>query len=150
MKKNGCKQLWPSILSALFLGVSAGHAQNIVDLRTMKEIRTTELPGGMVSDAENAKQLAIQAYLDKMEGIRATEWLECFGVILLGYTVDGFALEEDKVWEVRVSDIGNNGLRTLRAILWVHPETGKVHYVCGPWEQGRSKTPEEAETPVAE
>lgn len=94
-----------------------------------------------VPNARKAEHLAIQAYLAKMGGIRAREGFHCSGVLLLGFPVEGFAQEGDEVWEVRMSGMnGNRPENTLRAILWVHPDTGKVYYVCGPWRQGGAES----------
>lgn len=75
------------------------------------------------------------AYAGKVEGIRASECFNCTGNFLLGFPVDGFARENDKIWEVRVQDWDCNGNGILRAILWVHADTGEVHFACGPWDE---------------
>lgn len=151
MNKTSCPRILASMCMAVLSCTATVCAQGIFGLETMKEVPIMELPHRNVSKAGMAEHLAFQAYLDKMEGIGATEVLNCTGVMVLGFSVDGFAEKEDKVWEVRVLGMESTGYhRTLRAILWVHSDTGKVHYVCGPWEQGRSEMPEEAKTPVAE
>lgn len=133
--RGACKWLCGILAFVAFLGAPTGHAQSTVDLPAVKEIPGAVLPESVGLDMEQAEQLAIQAYLDKMGGIRATEAFGRPAILLLGFAVNGFAQEGDKVWEVRVSGMNaNNSQRTLRAILWVHPDTGKVHFLCGPLE----------------
>lgn len=93
------------------------------------------IPDRTIAEMREAQKKAFLAYASKAKGIRATEMVSCRGEVLLGFPVDGFAQEGDKVWEVRVQDMDTNANRILRAILWVHADTGNVHYVCGPWDQ---------------
>ncbi len=90
-----------------------------------------KIPGAKVETEFAAKRLAFDNYIKKVKGnVSATEAVREVTVIVIGFDVDGFAKRGTQIWEARVTD-----KQALRAIIWVNPLTGEVHFVCGPWEE---------------
>ena len=95
---------------------------------TAKPLR---IEGAKVAAETDVKRLAFSAYVDKMPlGILASEGVQDFAIVKLGYDIPGFAAKGERIWEARVTA----DLDELRAILWVNPRTEAVHFVCGPWD----------------
>jgi hypothetical protein len=89
------------------------------------------IDGVKVSTQANAKQIAFEAYAKKMRAnVLANEGIKAITIITLGYDAWDFATKDERIWEARVMTIDGK----LRAIIWVNPNSGKVRFVCGPWD----------------
>ena len=110
------------------------YGQGVFDIKKKKVLKETKIPGAKVSDTKEAMIIAQEAYIKKMGGMLATESPGEVSVIELGFKIKNFANIGDKIWEVRFTNMNLNGYLTLRAIIWVHSKTGKVYFVCGPWD----------------
>lgn len=113
--------------------------QELPSLREMERADKPEIKGAKVAKGNDATRIAQRAYVEKMKGVSAYEGAGNATIVELGFEVKDFAKEGDKVWEVRVTAMSASGRRVLRAILWVHSETEKVYFVCGPWEEKTSE-----------
>lgn len=88
------------------------------------------IEGAIVESESQARRLAMDSYLIKMQGdISATDMIFDPVIILLGYNIEDFADRGIKLWEARVTDHGET-----RAIIWINPFTEEVYFVCGPWD----------------
>lgn len=89
-----------------------------------------KIDGAKVSTQAEAKRLAFDGYVKKMQAsVLATESVRDIAIIKLGYDVTDFAAKGEKLWEARVKTLEDE----LRAIIWINPNTEKVHFVVGPW-----------------
>jgi len=121
-----------------FCRMSSG--QGIPSLKELERTATQEIRGANVPKADDAKKIALSAYAQKMKGeVLANEAPGSPSLQVLGIDVSGFGKKGDKVWEVRFSEMTPDGTRTLRAILWVHSDTSRVHYLIGPWQADKDK-----------
>ena len=115
-------------------GTMTATGQELPSLRELERAERPEIPGAKVANGNDAARISQKAYVEKMHGLSAYEGAGGGSIIELGFEVKGFAKLGDKVWEIRFTSMNPAGRRALRAILWVHSETGQVHFVCGPWE----------------
>ena len=84
-----------------------------------------------ISLESQAKKIAFTQYINKMKlNVLAEEGPGMTSIIKIGYNIPDFASKGDLIWEVRIMTI----VAELRAILWIHPNTEKVHFIIGPWE----------------
>lgn len=91
-----------------------------------------QIDGAKVATQASAKQVAFDAYAKKMHAnVLANEGVRTIVIVTLGYDVRDFAAKGERVWETRVMTIDGS----LRAIIWINPSSGKIHFVCGPWEE---------------
>lgn len=84
--------------------------------------------GVMVKDAKHALRIVLEAYHQKKSGFSAMEGYTRPILFQLGSEIKGFAQDGDKVWEVRITSLTKDGCRTLRAIVWVHAQTGRTYF----------------------
>ena len=108
--------------------------QELPSLRELERAEMPEIPGAKISTDSAATRIAQKAYVAKMQGISAYEGPGRASIVELGFEVEDFAKTGDRVWEIRFTSMNPDGRRALRAILWVHSETEKVYFVCGPWK----------------
>ena len=95
-----------------------------------------QIAGAMVSTQANAKQIAFEAYAKQMHAeVLFNEGIQTIAIVTLGYVVRDFATKGERIWEARVMTIDGS----LRAIIWVNPNSARVHFVCGPWEEKAEK-----------
>jgi hypothetical protein len=91
-----------------------------------------QIKGARVASEIDAKRIVLKSYINKMRSnVSATEGPTVFAIVRLGFDVPGFAAKGDEIWEARVIELV--GGYELRAVLWVNPNTEKVHFVIGPW-----------------
>lgn len=126
MGKTGIVRVCLVVALMAFSGAVGEEERNGADWQTLQEVAETERPGCGVSSADEARELALQTLVRRGHGMRAEEGLQCRGVLVLGFDVEGFAQTGDRVWEVRAMDVEGR----LMAILWVHADSGKVHFAC--------------------
>ena len=107
-------------------------------LPVSQEASTAKLQGAMVSDAEHASRLAMDAYLHRVTGLSAMEAPSRPVLVELGFPVKGYSNVGDKVWEVRITMLTQDGNRALRAIVWIHSQTGRPYFPCSPCDQGHT------------
>jgi hypothetical protein len=88
------------------------------------------LPGSAISDSNQAARIAEAAFEQKMRRRMLAEEGSQASVVRLGYSVKGFGSRGDLVWEVRISEL----VHDLKAIVWVHSETGAALPICGAWD----------------
>lgn len=131
------------------VGISVtARERGLLTLSEMERIANLEIPGAKVAKSLDAERIAGRSYHGKVGGLLANEGAGVSSIVELGFEVKNFAKPGDKVWEVHIAE--NNGLPYLRAILWVHPETGSVYFVCGPWKDDTRGPPAGAvSAPVA-
>ena len=93
-----------------------------------------QIEGTKLPTQSDAKRVAFEAYVKKMnleilaeEGVRERE----IAIVTLGYDVRDFAAKGERIWEVRVLTIEGR----LRSIVWINPNTEKVYFICGPWDE---------------
>jgi hypothetical protein len=115
------------------------YGQEIPSLKEMENAEKPELPGARVPNGDDASRIAQKAYFNRMGGLSAYEGSGYASLVELGFAIEGFAREGDKIWEVRITIMNTNGRRSLRAIIWVHSETEQVYFMCGPWKAKESK-----------
>ncbi len=116
-----------AILFCMFVTASSG-------IQSDMSAPPVQIDGAKVSDQAGAKRIAFDAYVKKMRTeISATEGVQNISIVIvrLGFDVRDFAVTGDRIWETRVMTV--EGL--LRAIIWVHPFSEQVHFVCGPWKE---------------
>ncbi|MDO8735084.1 MAG: hypothetical protein Q7K21_08015 [Elusimicrobiota bacterium] len=98
-----------------------------IDLAKPKKI----IKGAKVEQELQVKHIASDEYFKKMKfKILADEGIRDISIVKIGYDVDGFAKKGENIWEARVLTLNGE----LRAIIWVHPNTGKVYFVTGAWK----------------
>jgi len=100
-----------------------------------------KLEGAKVAIEWDAKSIGLKHYGKRMmpqPGLRADEWARDVSIVTLGYTIPDFAAAGDKVWQVQIVTLENE----LRGIIWVHSETGNVHFVTGAWGGSKGVTPD--------
>ncbi len=79
-----------------------------------------------------ADHIAFSTYDDKIDGqFFATDGIKC-SAIKLGYDIPKFAKKGDEIWKATIS---SPGFWIYCGTLFVHSETGKVHFVSGLWER---------------
>lgn len=83
------------------------------------------LRGARVSDEGEATRLAVEAYFARARGMRALQSVRVVGAASLGFDVPDFASAGDRVWEVRIYELG-----TLDAVIWVNAETGRSRFLA--------------------
>ena len=94
-----------------------------------------EIQGALLAQEDDARHVAIEAYFTRQGGLLATE-SEVLSIVTIGFDIPGFAKKGEKLWEIRFTDMGSNGVqRLLRAILYLHPNTSAIHAVVGPWTE---------------
>lgn len=120
---SGCLLISAFLLNGEGLPLSAlqGIKQNKVILSDAK-----------VHDGEAASRLAIEAYASKFSGVSAYESPSLPVLVELGFPIKGYAKQGDKIWEVRITSLTQNGTHSLRAILWIHSQTAQVYFLCSP------------------
>ena len=96
----------------------------------LQESSTVKLPGAMVSDAEQASRLAMDAYFHRVPGLSAMQGPSRAVLVELGFSVNEYAKVGDKVWEVRITALTQDGNRALCAIVWIHSQTGQPYFLC--------------------
>lgn len=116
------------LTSALLLNGEGLPLSVLQGLRQNKVI----LSGAKVHDGEAASRLAIEAYASKSSGVSAYESSSLPVLVELGFPIRGYARQGDKIWEVRITSLTQNGTRSLRAILWIHSQTAQVYFLCSP------------------
>lgn len=116
------------ILLSLVIG---SYCQNPPTLQELKRAGNAELSGAKVSNVNEAARIAQKEYIERTRNFTASEGMGHAIIVELGFVVKDFAQIGDKVWEVRLTNMNSDGQRALRAILWVHSDTGQVHIVCG-------------------
>lgn len=95
---------------------------------------TLEIKGAKVPNAVEAQKMAFKAYAEKLKlNISTNEAPSAVSVLTMGYKISDFGNTGDKVWEVRITNMGGDTKRSLRAIIWINALTEKVHFVIGPW-----------------
>ena len=106
-----------------------------------------EIPGAKIATEADARRIALDAYARKANRanvLSATDIVRKIDVIVFGFDLPGFAKQGDKVWEVRFTGLE----KELRAILWVHANSGDLHFLCGPWQSDGSQiSSDEASSP---
>lgn len=132
-----------SLFVVFFAGLACGSELPKSKLPTLEDLRNRnklEIKGAKVSKAQDAKNLAEGEYLEKLlktrAGMLANEGASDISIATLGFDVPEFGKTGDKIWEVRITLQIN--LERVRAIAWIHPQTGKVHFVIGPWQVDKS------------
>lgn len=115
------------------------HGQTIPSLEELKSSKEIKLPAAKVSNGKAASRIALDAYMRKTGGLSAYEACGAIQLLELGFEIKDFAVTGDKIWEVRITDMSLGVVGLLRAILWVHAETEKVHFVCGHWNNSTSE-----------
>jgi hypothetical protein len=132
-------------LFVVFLaGLACGSELPKYKLPTLEDLRNRsqlEIKGAKVSKAQDARNLAEGEYLEKLlktrAGMLANEGASDISIATLGFDVPEFGKTGDKIWEVRIA-LHIKLEQDLRAIAWIHPQTGKVHFVIGPWQVDKS------------
>jgi len=94
----------------------------------LQEVLTNRLQGAKVPDAEQASLLAMKAYI-RTSGLSAQEGPSQPSLMEVGFPVEGYAKVGDKIWEVRITALTKDGNRAIRAIIWVHAQTGQARFV---------------------
>ena len=125
---------WRSILTFLVVLLACGpllSGGNLL-LPVFHEASTVKLPGALVSDAECASRLAMDAYFHKSSGLSAMEGPSKTILVELGFSVKDYAKIGDKIWEVRITVLTKDGNHALRAIVWIHSQTGLPYFLCFP------------------
>ena len=113
--------------------MQAAGGQELLSLQKLPEPKHQEIPGTMLSQEEEAHRVALKAYFALQGGVSATE-SDVISIVTIGFDIPNFAKRGEKLWEVRFTEMGMNGVeRMLRAILWIHPETSAIHALVGPW-----------------
>ena len=110
------------------------NGERILTLEELREMDSLSIPGMKVSQASDAVRIADKMYSNKVRGIMANEGAGHISIITMGYDVPGFCTIGDVLWEVRVHSRDVNGSNLLRSIMWIHPQTENVYFICGPWE----------------
>lgn len=83
-----------------------------------------EIKDSAVSDEYRARRIATGAYLKKMSCRMSATWHWEISIIKAECDVAGFCIKNEQVWEARL-----NGDGMLMAIIWIHPDTAKAHFV---------------------
>lgn len=104
-------------------------AAGSLPVRFTQEELLIKSAGVMVKDVKHALRIALEAYHQKKSGFSAMEGYTRPILFQLGSEIKGFAQDGDKVWEVRITSLTKDGCRTLRAIVWVHAQTGRTHFL---------------------
>ncbi|HYP02177.1 MAG TPA: hypothetical protein VER76_18440 [Pyrinomonadaceae bacterium] len=117
---------------------SSVRAQYVNPMPRMEDVRRQpiELKGATLSTEALAKDIADAAYWKLGCGWLANEASGVNGVVQLGFDMPGFAKQGDLIWEVRVVLMHTQ----LRALIWVHSETGKVKFLIAPVTPKADKT----------
>lgn len=106
-------------------------------LGTVRANAEKAFQGSKINNYRKAERTAFDAYSMRMkEGVSSMEAPGGSSIITLGYDVPGFGKEGQKVWEVRITEMTVVPEFALRSIVWIQPDTGDVHFVCGPWDDG--------------
>jgi len=127
-------------LSCIFLFcelviMQAVGGQELLSRQQTSETKPQEISGAVLSQEKDARHVAIEAYFTRQGGLLATE-SEVLSIVTIGFDIPGFAKKGERLWEVRFTDMGSNGVqRLLRAILYIHPNTSAIHAVVGPWTE---------------
>jgi hypothetical protein len=100
-----------------------------------------EIEGTKIATEGEARHFAFKQYVEQMKGnILAEETVRIAAIIKLGYDLPGFANKGELIWDTRLLTLENE----LRGIIWVHPNTKKVRFVTGVWDQTKVDTPQKA------
>lgn len=103
------------------------------------------IEGAKVPTCQEAQLVGLRAYVEKMKCVLSAYEGDTVQMITLGFDVPGFGAKGDKVWEYRVEQmIPLDFPPRLRAVLWIHPDTGKIHYLIGPWVADNESTASKA------
>lgn len=102
-----------------------------------------EMKGARVSNASEAKRIATAACERKSHFMTlASEGVSTIAIIGLGFEVPKFCASGTTIWEIRFADLFRPDLLpALRAIIWIHPDSGKTHFLTSPW-QSEAERPE--------
>ena len=115
-------------------GVRAlGISENLVPKETgkLEEIQNAKVK------AADAEKFAEKAFSNKCGGRGSFERAYPAKPFCIGYDIDGFAKKGAALWQVKVY---NTIEVYLLAVIWVHPETGQVYFVCGMWDEEKPVT----------
>lgn len=96
--------------------------------------------GAKVASPVDVKRVAGAHYYSKTRSLDAQERIGNISIIDLGYDVPGFAAEGDRIWQAYVLR-SRPRPNMLLGIIWIHPETEKVHFVTGFWDYKKQEQP---------
>lgn len=99
-----------------------------------------KIDGAKVASSVDAKRIASTHYYEKTKSLDAHERIGKIAIIDLDYDVPGFAVKGDRIWQAYVLRSAPRP-NMLRGIIWIHPETGQVHFVTGVWGSAEAVCP---------
>lgn len=117
-------------------------AMSFCDIATTDLLAVSpQIEGAKIATEGEARHFAFKQYVKRMKGnILAEETVRQTTIVKMGYDLPGFANKGDLIWESRVLTLEDE----LRGIIWLHPNSEKVHFVTGVWDQNKVDTPQKA------
>jgi len=124
----------------------AHYAPNPLPWYELQKQPPLQLPDAAVSNEQRARELAFSAYQERMgEELNPYDAPGKTSLLTVGFDIPDFAKAGDTLWEVSITTLqGRDTSGTvqntfgLAAISWVHPISGAVYPLIGPWEADSS------------
>ena len=112
----------------------------------LQEQPPLQLPEATVSNEQLARELAFSAYQERVgEELSPYDAPGNTSLLTVGFDIPDFAEAGDMLWEVSITTLQGHSTSGsvqdtfgLLAVSWVHPQSGEVYPLIGPWEADSS------------